>query len=65
MWIRQNVDGSYTICNSFSYWDGFKVVNITVNSDKRKNNAGFSWESDEDVLNSYNSINAEIFKSDL
>lgn len=60
MWCKQNDDTSWTMCNTLAYLYAGKVVIVNSDSDKRKNYNGFSWESNQTVLDEYKSINDNI-----
>lgn len=59
MWVRQNQDGTYTICSVFSYLDDGKVVIINGDSDISKNYNGFKWISDHAELDRMAVVNKD------
>lgn len=59
MWVRQNQDGTYTICSVFAYLDNGKVVIINGDSDISKNYNGFKWESNQGELNRMAAVNGD------
>ena len=60
MWCKQNDDKSWEMCNTLAYLDAGKVIIVNGDSDKRKNYNGFSWESNQDTLDGYKTINDNI-----